>query len=128
MDEVLTWVYLINAIILVNHEIDSAYWKEWDLFKLPGGVNGFLALHFPLLLIVMYGLIQVHESTITGHVISLLVGLSGVFAFAIHTYFIKKGRNEFKTSMSLSILWATLIVSTVQVAITVHQLLKGNTT
>jgi hypothetical protein len=41
----------MNAILLINHEIDSAYWKEWELFKLPGGIGGFLILHFPMLLV-----------------------------------------------------------------------------
>jgi hypothetical protein len=27
--KILFWIYLINAILLINHEIDSAYWKEW---------------------------------------------------------------------------------------------------
>jgi len=46
--KVLFWLYLINAILLINHEIDSAFWKEWELFKLPGGIGGFLILHFPI--------------------------------------------------------------------------------
>jgi hypothetical protein len=41
----LFWIYMINAILLISHEIDSAYWKEWELFKLPGGIGVFW-LHF----------------------------------------------------------------------------------
>jgi len=26
----LLWLYLANAVLLITHEIDSAYWKEWD--------------------------------------------------------------------------------------------------
>ena len=36
MTDLLVWLYLTNAVLLINHEIDSAYWKEWELFKLPG--------------------------------------------------------------------------------------------
>jgi len=46
--KILFWLYLINAILLINHEIDSAFWKEWELFKLLGGIGGFLILHFPI--------------------------------------------------------------------------------
>jgi len=46
--KILFWLYLVNAILLINHEIDSAFWKEWELFKLPGGIGGFLILHFPI--------------------------------------------------------------------------------
>lgn len=45
-----------------------------------------------------------------------------LFAFTIHMYFIKKGRNEFKVPISLFILFSTLIVSVVQAAITLYLL------
>ena len=48
MEKILFWIYLANAVLLISHEIDSAYWKEWDLFKLPGGITGFLIIHFHL--------------------------------------------------------------------------------
>lgn len=35
----------MNAALLVTHEIDAAYWKEWELFGLPGTEGGFLVLH-----------------------------------------------------------------------------------
>jgi hypothetical protein len=35
---------LLNLALLITHEIDSAFWKEWNLFGLPGGVQEFLAL------------------------------------------------------------------------------------
>jgi len=30
------WLYMVNAVLLILHEIDSAYWKEWELFKMRG--------------------------------------------------------------------------------------------
>lgn len=41
MPDLLLWLYLTNAVLLINHEIDSAYWKEWDLFRFPGGLRVF---------------------------------------------------------------------------------------
>ena len=122
MAEVLVWVYLINAVLLINHEIDSAFWKEWDLFKLPGGITGFLILHFPLLFLVLYGLILVYQRTVAGLFLSLILSFGGVFAFTIHTYFIRKGRHEFDIPISRFILIATLVVSLVQAAITLYLL------
>ncbi len=122
MAEILFWLYLTNSVLLINHEIDSAYWKEWDLFKLPGDITGFLIVHFPLLFVVLYGLVLVSQRTFAGLIFSLVLSFGGLFAFAIHTYFIKKGRHEFKTSISLFILIATLIVSLAQAAITIYLL------
>ena len=119
MAEILFWIYLANAILVINHEIDSAYWKEWDLFKLPGGISGFLIIHFPLLFLVLYCLVQVYQGSFPGLIFSLILSLAGIFAFCIHLFFIKRGRNEFKTPVSLFILSATLIVSIVQGTVTV---------
>jgi hypothetical protein len=61
MADLVLWLYVANSVLLINHEIDSAYWKEWTLFKLPGGVTGFLLLHFPLLFIILWGLILISK-------------------------------------------------------------------
>jgi hypothetical protein len=73
---VLFWVYLVNATLLINHEIDSAYWHEWDLFKLPGDIAGFLIIHFPVLFLGMYGLVPVYRQTLSGLIVQ--VGLTVV--------------------------------------------------
>jgi hypothetical protein len=123
--DILFWVYLINAVLLILHEIDSAYWKEWELFRLPGGVTGFLLAHIPILPLVLYGLVLVSRGTFAGLILSLILSLAGVFAFSIHSYFIRRGRDEFKSPISLAILLATLAVSLVQAAITVCLLVRG---
>ena len=124
MEKLLFWIYLINAILLINHEIDSAYWKEWDLFKLPGGIAGFLILHFPILFLILYGLILVFKQAFAGWIISLALSGGGIFAFSIHTFFLKKGRQEFNAPISIFILTATLILSLVQAFITIYVLLR----
>jgi hypothetical protein len=124
MFEILFWLYLVNAVLLINHEIDSAYWKEWELFKLPGGITGFLVIHFPLLFLVLYGLILVYKQSNVGLIFSLLLSFGGLFAFCIHMFFIKKGREEFKIPISIFILVATLIVSIAQGVITILLLIK----
>ena len=119
MYDILFWLYLINSILLINHEIDSAYWKEWKLFKIPGGITTFLILHFPILFLILYGLILVFSKTFGGLVVSLMVGGGGLFALLIHTYFIKKGHDEFRKPISLFILVAMGILSIVQILLTI---------
>ena len=119
MFKILFWLYLINAILLIDHEIDSAYWQEWNLFSLPGGIKFFLIIHIPLLFFVLYGLVLVREQQYIGLIFSLLLAISGLFAFVIHTYFIKKGHPEFKTIISQLILISVSIVSVIQLFITI---------
>ncbi len=121
--EILFWIYLINAILLINHEIDSAYWKEWELFKLPGGIGGFLLLHFPLLFLILYGLVCLERQAFSGLIISLIISAGGIFAFCIHMAFIRKGRHEFDAPISRLILSLTLLVSIVQATVTLYLLI-----
>jgi hypothetical protein len=120
VSKILFWLYLLNAILLINHEIDSAFWKEWELFKLPGGIGGFLLLHFPLLFLILYGLVLVYQQSVYGLIVSLILSAGGIFAFCIHTVFIRKGRHEFNTSISRIILTLMLLVSSLQGAVTLY--------
>lgn len=122
MPELLFWVYLANAVTLIVHEIDSAYWKEWALFRLPGGLTGFLLLHFPLVSIILVGLVHVAQGFYSGLMMSMVLSLGGMFAFGIHRYFISRGRDEFKTPVSQAILLATLLLSVMQGALTLQKL------
>ena len=112
------WFYFMNAVLLIVHEIDSAYWKEWELFKLPGGITGFLIIHFPLIGAILFGLVAITQWYVVGLVFSFILCAGGLFAFTIHTYFLKKGREEFNSPISIIILIATLVVSLIQLVLT----------
>jgi hypothetical protein len=120
MFEFLFWLYIVNAVLLIIHEIDSAYWKEWELFKLPGGSTGFMLIHLPLVFIILWGLVLVFQRSFFGLILSLILSLGGIFAFTIHITFIKKGKNEFNVPVSLFLLIATLAVSIVQAVCTIY--------
>ncbi len=107
-------LYLINSALLFTHEIDSAFWREWDLFGLPGGIQGFLLANFLLLVIALYGFKQVLLGTRGGKAFSLVLATAGVFAFCIHSYFIASGHAEFTLPGSLLLLVLILVVSVAQ--------------
>jgi hypothetical protein len=119
------WLYLANAVLLILHEMDSAYWKEWNLFGLPGGIGGFLLIHAPLYAVLLYGVIPVWRGDGAGAVLSLVVGTAGLAAFFLHRYFLWKGRPEFSTAPSLRLLYLLLLVSAVQIAATVVWICSG---
>jgi hypothetical protein len=125
MHQTLLWLYLANATVLIAHEIDSARWKEWDLFwgvlasqrgPLPEwtGASGFVLLHLPLVALVLWGLVGVVQGATAGLVMSGLLGTCGVVAFTVHTVLIRRGHPEFRTVVSRSLLWGTLVLSIAQ--------------
>jgi hypothetical protein len=121
--DLLQLVYMVNATLLLTHEIDSAYWREWELFRLPGGIGGFLILHLPIIFVAFWGLRLLFEHSAGGVIIALLLGLSGIFAFGIHMYFISKGRPEFKAGVSVAILTCTLLVFLFQTGLSIYCLI-----
>jgi hypothetical protein len=116
---------MLNATLIIVHEIDSAYWKEWELFKLPGQINFFLILHIFLVFIILLGIVFIFRSLLWGLVLSLVLSIAGIFAFSIHRWFIGRGHGEFKTTVSQSILVATLIVSLIQLVYTLYLFVNG---
>ena len=120
MNESLLWLYIINATLLICHEIDSAYWREWELFKLPLGLTGFLVIHLAIVLGVLLGLVKITQGLFAGYVFSIMLSAAGILAFFIHMFFIIKGRHEFKKPISLFILTSTFLVSVPQVALTIY--------
>ena len=122
---VLLWLYVLNATLLITHEIDSAYWKEWRLFwgllgprqqPLPDRVGAplFVLLHLPMVGALLWGLLEVARSTTAGYMMSLVLGACGVFAFTVHSLFIRAGHPEFRTAVSQAVLWGSLAVSGAQ--------------
>lgn len=112
-----TKLYLLNLVLLITHEIDSAFWHEWNLFGLPGGIGFFLGLNFILILVFMYGFERVVRWTPGARVFSYLLAAAGIFAFGIHMLLIGFGHREFTSAASMSILILTLITSTAQIVV-----------
>jgi hypothetical protein len=112
-----TWginLYLLNLALLITHEIDSAYWKEWNLFGLPGDIQGFLVINFLLIIAALVGFRKVIFRSRGGHYCALTVAGIGIFAFFIHTYFFITGHKEFTLPASIVTLIIILFVSLFQ--------------
>lgn len=118
MDD-LTLLYLVNSVLLIVHEVDSAYWREWELFKLPGGLDGFLLIHIPLVGLILHGLLELAAGTGIGTILYFVVDFGGFFAFGVHTYFLRKGDERFTGKVSQALLYAILFVSIAQLLIAV---------
>lgn len=115
-------LYLLNSALLFTHEIDSAFWKEWELFGMPGGVQVFLLLNFLLVLAVLWGFKRLLQGTSSGLLFSLFLAASGILAFLIHSCLILAGHPEFTLPVSMTILVSLLIVSLVQGFVTIKEL------
>ena len=87
---ILAAVYVLNAAILILHEIESAYWKEWEILGIPGGMSVFVALHLPLVAVLFWGAIEIVLGTRTGFWIALASGACGLLPLFVHRVLVRK--------------------------------------
>jgi hypothetical protein len=104
-------LYAITLALLFTHQVDSAYWREWELLHIPGGPQLNLVLNLALIGAGLAGFALVIDGSMVGHVMSLLVAGSGVLACAIHGHFIAHGDERFRLPASIGVLVATLPAS-----------------
>jgi len=115
--ELAAGLYVVNLSLLATHEIDSAYWHEWEMFRLPGGIQLFLIINLLLLIPLTYGLTRLVRWQPGAKAFSYIVAGAGLFAFAIHSGFLAAGGEEFRSPVSLAILAAILLVSISQIVV-----------
>lgn len=136
MGTALFWLCLTNTALLILHEIDAAYWQEWRLFRriaewplfrfldemeVRNGLSLFLAVHLPLLVLLLAGLVRVAQGS--GLVYSLLLSVFLIFHAIAHFQLSRKGGEEFDVPISQLILTATFFVSIAQLFFTAKSLL-----
>ena len=117
-------LYALNFGLLFTHEIDSAYWQEWILFGIPGGVQFFLLVNLVLFIVAIFGYTQLLKLKQSGYWFSLMLSAAGVFAFTIHTYFILSGHSEFTLPGSELLLGIIMLVSLAQAILIIRVLIK----
>ncbi len=115
-------LYLVNTVLLFIHEEDSVYWREWDLFGLPGGIPFFLFLDMILITVSLIGFRYVILKRRAGMWFALLQAGCGMLAFGLHESFILRGHPEFTSPMSQVVLVLTFGVSIFQAYASIREL------
>ncbi len=98
-------LYILNATLLLLHEIESAYEKEWEILKLPGKLSGFLLLHIPIILLMFYGLLEIERNTLIGLILCVIFGIAGLLPFMVHKVFIRR-KQHFNLLISNIVIYA----------------------
>ena len=113
-------VFIINATLLILHEIESAYWKEWEILKLPGGITGFLLLHIPILLLMFYGLIELVKQSAAGYLFCIIFGFGGLLPFVVHMLLVRKN-DRFNLFISKLLIYSNVISGIILLIMTIQK-------
>lgn len=115
---VLDQVAALNLSLVMAHQADAAYWKEWEMFGLPGGIQLFTLFNFAAFLLLLWLFSALISRRRTGLRSSFLIaGLSGV-VLPIHAAFAFAGFTEFHLPVSIAVIIGTFVASIWQAILT----------
>ena len=106
--KLLTIFYILNAMLLLLHEIESAYEKEWEILKIPGKITVFLILHMPIILLIFYGLLEIEKQSPQGLRLGIIMGVAGVIPFLVHKIFVKR-KDHFNLLISNILIYSNIV-------------------
>lgn len=111
-------VAALNLTLVMVHQAEAAYWKEWEMFGLPGGIQMFTLFNMGAFLLLLWLYTAVISRKPIGLRASFLIaGLSGV-VLPIHAAFAFAGFTEFHLPVSIAVIVGTFVVSIWQAVLT----------
>jgi Family of unknown function (DUF6713) len=114
--KLVTIFYMLNAMLLLLHEIESAYEKEWEILKIPGKITVFLILHVPIILFIFYGLLEIEKQSAQGLRLGIIMGVAGVIPFLVHKIFVKR-KGRFNLLISNILIYLNIITGIVTIVL-----------
>jgi len=109
-----TRLYVANLALLTTHQADAAYWHEWDVFGVPGGISFFLAFNLGAVALVAAGLVQVAKGAPSARRAAVSCAALGLVTVALHAVFLWLDRTAFWTPSSIGVLLGVFVLSIAQ--------------
>lgn len=113
-------VIVLNLALAFAHQTDAAYWREWEMFGLPGGIQLFNAVNVALFAAMLACFAQVVARRRSGFHFSLIIAALCASILPIHAGFALAGFGQFDLPVSIFLIVATFVVSIVQVVLTLR--------
>ncbi|REH37964.1 hypothetical protein DFR26_1750 [Paraperlucidibaca baekdonensis] len=107
-------IFLLNATVLCVHQIDAAFWHEWNMFKIPGGNQINLLLNLPIIASVFMAFRHVVKQSQRMYLAHIYLVALGLLTLLLHTALFVTGYNEFLQPMSLLLITAAGVLSVTQ--------------
>jgi hypothetical protein len=111
-------IVIINLTLLITHQIDAAYWHEWEMFALPGGIQFFNILNIAISLLVLSCFATVIQRKRAGFTASLVIAGISALIFPIHAGFALTGYTQFHLPVSIFIIGSSFFMSIAQTIFT----------
>ena len=103
-----TFFYILNSCLIIVHEIESGYEREWEILNLPFKLKGFLIIH--ILIIILIGVLEIYKFTLLGKIIGYIISIGGTLPLIIHKFLFNK-ENHFNSKISNFIIYSNFLIS-----------------
>lgn len=109
----------------IAHQIDAAYWQEWEMFGLPGGIQLNLLMNLALFVPLLAAARHVYARTRHARVCALGVALAVGLILPIHLGFAIAGDRNFALPVSIAVIVASAAAA-VALALVARRLPRGS--
>ena len=97
----------LNLAILATHQVDAAFWHEWEVFGVPGGIHFFLVFNVIAVFALALGLVTIAAQRRGAKLAAQLSAGTGLLTVAIHAVVLVLDPVAFWDVLSIGILVAT---------------------
>jgi hypothetical protein len=111
-------IVILNIALVFTHQVDAAFWHEWDMFGLPGGIQLFNIFNLVIFVVVLACFVQVIQRSPAGFRCSFVIAALSGIVMPIHAILASMGLEQFNLPVSLFLIAATFVVSAIQIILT----------
>lgn len=95
---------ILTLTLIIGHQIDAAYWHEWEMFALPGGIQVFDLFNVILFIPLLAAFSAAIRRTAGGYRGAQLIGAIGLIIGPIHAGFALAGFTQFHLPVSVALI------------------------
>lgn len=97
--------------VLICHQVDAAYWHEWEMFSMPGGIQLFNAINLAAFTTLLWGFVKVVQRRPSGYIWAWVIASITSLIFFFHLGFALFGFRQFNLPLSIALIVASLPLS-----------------
>jgi hypothetical protein len=116
----LNTVAVLNLAFLITHQVDAAFWHEWDMFGIPGGIQFFDLFNLVAFAVLLACFVTVIQRRRSGYWGSIVILSTSAVVLPIHAGFALAGFTEFHLPVSMLAIAGTFALSVWQLLLTIQ--------
>ena len=113
-------IMVVNLVLVITHQIDAAYWHEWDMFGMPGGIQLFNLVNIAAFLVLLGCAVLVVERRRSGFIGSLIIAGGCALVLPVHAGFALAGYSQFDLPLSIAVIVVSFPLALLQLVMTLR--------